>query len=62
MVNLYRNFFNFFIYKFCNRRFQFQEPAQLTSSKFNNYLEKGQIEKVIVYNKAEAEVYLKPQL
>jgi cell division protease FtsH len=35
-----------------------QEPAQLTSSKFNNFLEKGQIEKVIVYNKAEAEVYL----
>ena len=36
-----------------------QEPAQLTSSKFNTYLEKGQLEKVIVYNKAEAEVYLK---
>jgi ATP-dependent metalloprotease FtsH len=36
----------------------FQEPAQLTSSKFNSYLEKGQIEKVIVYNKNEAEVYL----
>ncbi|WP_348810958.1 ATP-dependent zinc metalloprotease FtsH [Flavobacterium maritimum] len=35
-----------------------QEPAQLTSSKFNTYLEKGQIEKVIVYNKNEAEVYL----
>jgi len=34
------------------------EPAQLTSSKFNVLLEKGQIEKVIVYNKAEAEVYL----
>lgn len=34
------------------------EPAQLTSSKFNVLLEKGQIEKVIVFNKAEAEVYL----
>jgi cell division protease FtsH len=34
------------------------EPAQLTSSKFNTLLEKGQIEKVIVYNKAQAEVYL----
>ncbi|MBE8724034.1 ATP-dependent zinc metalloprotease FtsH [Flavobacterium hungaricum] len=34
------------------------EPAQLTSSNFNTLLEKGQIEKVIVYNKAEAEVYL----
>ncbi|MDN3673639.1 ATP-dependent zinc metalloprotease FtsH [Flavobacterium branchiarum] len=35
-----------------------QEPAQLTSSKFNDLLDKGEIEKVIVYNKAEAEVYL----
>ncbi|WJS92934.1 ATP-dependent zinc metalloprotease FtsH [Flavobacterium johnsoniae] len=34
------------------------EPAQLTSSKFNTLLEKGQIEKVIVFNKAEADVYL----
>ncbi|NRS88286.1 cell division protease FtsH [Flavobacterium sp. 7E] len=38
-----------------------QEPSQLTSSKFNVYLEKGQIEKVIVYNKVEAEVFLKPE-
>jgi cell division protease FtsH len=36
-----------------------QEPSQLASSKFNVFLEKGQIEKVIVYNKTEAEVYLK---
>jgi cell division protease FtsH len=36
----------------------FSEPAQLTSSSFNSYLEKGQIEKVIVYNKVEAEVFL----
>ncbi|MBK0368897.1 ATP-dependent zinc metalloprotease FtsH [Flavobacterium agrisoli] len=39
----------------------FQEPAQLTSSDFNKILEKGQIEKVIVYNKSEAEVYLKAE-
>ncbi|PRZ24049.1 ATP-dependent zinc metalloprotease FtsH [Flavobacterium granuli] len=38
-----------------------QEPAQLTSSKFNAYLDKGQIEKVIVYNKTEAEVFLKTE-
>ncbi|MBE0392230.1 ATP-dependent zinc metalloprotease FtsH [Flavobacterium sp. PL002] len=38
-----------------------QEPSQLTSSKFNVYLEKGQIEKVIVYNKIEAEVFLKAE-
>jgi cell division protease FtsH len=36
----------------------FEEPAQLTSSNFNAYLEKGEIDKVIVYNKAEAEVFL----
>ena len=37
------------------------EPSPLTSSKFNAYLEKGQIEKVIVYNKTEAEVFLNAQ-
>ena len=37
------------------------EPSPLTSSKFNAYLEKGQIEKVIVYNKTEAEVFLNTQ-
>lgn len=36
----------------------FEEPAQMTSSKFNSFLEQGQIEKVIVYNKADAEVFL----
>ncbi|SHF73624.1 cell division protease FtsH [Flavobacterium segetis] len=34
------------------------EPGQLTSSKFNEYLNKGQIDKVTVYNKTEAEVFL----
>ena len=38
-----------------------QEPAQLTSSKFNAFLDKGQITKVIVYNKSQAEVFLKPE-
>jgi cell division protease FtsH len=36
----------------------FQEPLKTSSSKFNSFLEKGQVEKVIVYNKTEAEVYL----
>ena len=36
----------------------FQEAAKTTSSKFNTYLEKGEVQKVIVYNKSEAEVYL----
>jgi cell division protease FtsH len=36
----------------------FQEVGKLTTSKFNEYLDKGQVEKVIIYNKTEAEVYL----
>jgi cell division protease FtsH len=36
----------------------FEEPLKTSSSKFNEYLEKGQVEKVIVYNKTEADVYL----
>jgi cell division protease FtsH len=36
----------------------FQEPLKTSSSKFNDFLEKGQVQKVIVYNKTEAEVYL----
>ena len=29
----------------------FQEVGKLTTSKFNEYLEKGQVEKVIIFNK-----------
>ncbi len=40
----------------------FQEPGKLTISKFNEYLEKGEIEKVLVYSKgenlSEAEIYM----
>jgi cell division protease FtsH len=36
----------------------FQDATKITSSKFNEYLEKGQIEKVVVYNKTEGEAYL----
>lgn len=40
----------------------FQEPGKLTISKFNEYLEKGEIEKVLVYSKgenlSEAEIYI----
>jgi ATP-dependent metalloprotease FtsH len=35
-----------------------QEPASITSSKFNELLDKGSIAKVVVYNKTEAEVFL----
>jgi cell division protease FtsH len=50
----------FFFISFATGGSSFQEPAKTTSSKFNNYLEKGDIQKVIVYNKTEAEVYLTP--
>ena len=36
----------------------FEEPLKTSSSKFNEYLEKSQVEKVIVYNKTEADVFL----
>ena len=36
----------------------FQEPAQMKSSDFNSFLEKGQIERVIIRNKKVAELYL----
>ncbi len=39
----------------------FQDPAKTTSSKFNTFLEHGDVSKVIIYNKAEAEVYLTPE-
>ncbi len=36
----------------------FEEPLKTSSSKFNDFLEKGQVQKVIVYNKTEAEATL----
>ncbi|MES2543554.1 MAG: ATP-dependent zinc metalloprotease FtsH [Bacteroidota bacterium] len=36
----------------------FEQPLKTSSSKFNTFLEKGQVQKVIVYNKTEAEVTL----
>ena len=38
----------------------FQEVANIKASVFNTYLEKGEVAKVIVYNKSDAEVYLTP--
>lgn len=35
-----------------------QEPNMITTSKFNEVLEKGEVAKVFVYNKIEAEVFL----
>lgn len=39
----------------------FQEPAKISPPKFDAYLDKGQVEKVIVFNKTEGEVYLTPE-
>lgn len=36
----------------------FQDTAKISSSKFNEYLDKGQIEKVVIFNKTEGEAYL----
>ena len=36
----------------------FKDPAMISSSKFDELLNKGEIEKVIVYNKVQAEAYL----
>jgi cell division protease FtsH len=36
----------------------FQESAKLSSSKLNEYIENGQVEKIVVYNKVDAEVFL----
>jgi len=35
-----------------------QDPSKITTSVFNDYLEKGLIENVIVHDKTEAEIYL----
>ncbi len=36
----------------------FNEPAKTSSSKFNVFLEEGDVQKVVIFNKSEAEVYL----
>jgi cell division protease FtsH len=38
----------------------FQDPQKITSSKSEELLNKGQIEKVIIFNKVQAEIYLTP--
>jgi ATP-dependent metalloprotease FtsH len=36
----------------------FQDATKISSSKFNELLQKGQIEKVVIYNKSEGEAFL----
>jgi cell division protease FtsH len=38
--------------------FNFDIPAKLTTSQFNEYLNQGVVDKVVVYNQKEAEVFL----
>lgn len=48
----------FIVFSFFSGESGLSKPGELSSSKFNVLLEKGEIEKVIVYNKIEAEVFL----
>ncbi|HEY0091143.1 MAG TPA: ATP-dependent zinc metalloprotease FtsH, partial [Flavobacterium sp.] len=48
----------FFFISFATGGSTFQEPSKTSSSKFNVYLERGDVAKVIIFNKTEAEVYL----
>ncbi|WP_432671283.1 ATP-dependent zinc metalloprotease FtsH [Flavobacterium sp. SM2513] len=48
----------FIVFTFLSGDSGLSKPVELSSSKFNVLLEKGVIEKVIVYNKTEAEVFL----
>lgn len=38
------------------------EPKEISLSKFYNYLDQKQVDKVVVYNKTEAEVYLRKEV
>lgn len=51
----------FIVYSMLSGDSGMSKPGELSSSKFNVLLEKGEIEKVIVYNKTEAEVFLTAQ-
>ncbi len=48
----------FVILSLLNGNANFEKPSEISSTRFNTYLEKGQVDKVIVYNKTQAEVYL----
>ena len=49
----------FVIYQMFNTGINnYNEPLKISSAEFNTYLEKGEIQKVIVFDKLQAEVYL----
>ena len=41
-----------------NSNSSFEKPVEISTTQFNNFLEKGQIEKVIIFDKTKAEVFL----
>ncbi len=49
----------FVIYQMFNSGINnYNEPLKISSAEFNTYLEKGEIQKVIVFDKLQAEIYL----
>ncbi|MBP4139835.1 MULTISPECIES: ATP-dependent zinc metalloprotease FtsH [Flavobacterium] len=48
----------FLVISFTTGGSNLSEPIQLSPPNFNNLLQKGEIEKVIIYNKSETEVFL----
>ena len=49
----------FLVFSLINGNSNFEKPVEISTSKFNAYLDGGQVEKVVVYNNKIAEVFLK---
>ena len=49
-----------FAWQFSNTEMNYSDPKKISSSEFNNFLDKSEIDKVIVYDKTMAEIYLTP--
>ncbi len=43
-----------------NSNSSFEKPVEISTTQFNTYLDKGQIDKVIIFDKTKAEVFLNP--
>ena len=49
----------FLVFSLINGNSNFEKPVEISTSKFNAFLDGGQVEKVVVYNNKIAEVFLK---
>jgi cell division protease FtsH len=49
----------FLVFSLINGNANFEKPVEISTSKFNAYLDNGQVEKVVVFNNKIAEVFLK---